>query len=154
MKKYIIAIIIIFVVAVFYFSKGGDTNNSPSNEIMHNQSRQSESCSACQGSRICNMCKGGGTYTSNGLTITDPNCNGTGVCPKCSGDASFSPGVQLNDNTKLDNNNVRPVKNICITCHGTGTCHLCHGTGTYRNYGQSSPCDKYCTICNGTGYTQ
>jgi hypothetical protein len=157
MKKYAIAIIIIFVAAVFYFSKSGDTTNSPGSGVIQNQSGQSESCSACNGTRICNMCNGSGTYTANGLTITDPNCNGSGVCPKCGGYASFSAGGQSDYNTESvdnDNYNIQPVRNICISCHGSGTCPLCHGTGTYRNYGQSSPCERYCTICGGTGYTQ
>ena len=39
----------------------------------------------------------------------------------------------------------------CPVCYGSGSCKLCHGTGTYRNYGQSVPCDRKCSACGGTG---
>ena len=40
---------------------------------------------------------------------------------------------------------------VCSVCHGTGTCQTCHGTGSFRMYGESTPCERYCTACGGTG---
>lgn len=44
----------------------------------------------------------------------------------------------------------RTVERDCPSCSG-GRCPVCDGTGTYRLYGESVPCDRYCSACDGQG---
>ena len=40
---------------------------------------------------------------------------------------------------------------VCPICNGSGSCKICKGTGTFRSNGYSSPCDRKCSACGGTG---
>lgn len=60
--------------------------------------------------------------------------------------------------TEAGQSNIRwewiEVEADCPACVG-GTCRECNGTGTYRLYGETIPCTRYCTICDGEGtYTR
>lgn len=110
-------------------TESGANNAAPENGTTGNGSAtnvsQKTKCSACDGTGICQECKGGTApckRCGGSLWETCGTCGGSGrqTCPGCGGSGGKS----------------------CSICHGKGVisddCILCHG-------------DKKCTVCGGTG---
>ena len=110
-------------------TESGANNAVPENGITGNGSAtnvsQKTKCSACDGTGICQECKGGTApckRCGGSLWETCGTCGGSGgnTCQQCGGSGGKS----------------------CSICHGKGVisddCILCHG-------------DKKCTVCGGTG---
>ena len=110
-------------------TESGANNAVPENGITGNGSAtnvsQKTKCSACDGTGICQECKGGTApckRCGGSLWETCGTCGGSGgnTCQQCGGSGGKS----------------------CSICHGKGVisddCILCHG-------------DKKCTVCGGSG---
>ena len=84
------------------------------------------------------------TYAS----FVDRNTGGTSGSSGDGGDADH-PGNSGGGST--GHWEWQKVKVDCPSCVG-GICPLCNGSGVYRMYGQSIPCERRCSVCDGLGY--
>ncbi|MFP4418731.1 MAG: hypothetical protein ACOC4C_01155 [Fibrobacterota bacterium] len=76
-------------------------------------SKNSGTCSYCQGSRKCNFCNGTGVRKTSTTNIPDQNIKGVSYeeeCPYCKGSSE------------------------CRYCDGVGECWACQGTGQIQSW--------------------
>ena len=113
---------------------------------------QKTKCSACDGTGICQECKGGTApckRCGGSLWETCGTCGGSGrqTCPGCGGS-----GVDATSGT-----NCRHCGgsggNTCQQCGGSGgkSCSICHGKGVISDDCILCHGDKKCTVCGGSG---
>ena len=109
-------------------------------------------CSACDGTGICQECKGGTApckRCGGSLWETCGTCGGSGrqTCPGCGGS-----GVDATSGTSCRHCG-GSGGNTCQQCGGSGgkSCSICHGKGVISDDCILCHGDKKCTVCGGTG---
>lgn len=170
MKK-IISIIVIAVVIVTLAGCGHNTQSSMSVETHHTKNQRSLTrCTFCNGSGLCNICKGSGTTGKNNTFCT--SCDGNGSCLWCGGYGNVTSEQQQN-NEKVAQNRFQELdsylkgddctrNSFCSYCGGSGRsrtyCTACSGTGINPVYSSTkdsvlhSFAEKSCPSCSGTGF--
>ena len=137
-------------------SESGENNAVPENGITGNGSvtnvSQKTKCSACDGTGICQECKGGTApckRCGGSLWETCGTCGGSGrqTCPGCGGS-----GVDATSGTSCRHCG-GSGGNTCQQCGGSGgkSCSICHGKGVVSDDCILCHGDKKCTVCGGTG---
>ena len=137
-------------------SESGANNAVPDNGITGNGSAtnvsQKTKCSACDGTGICQECKGGTApckRCGGSLWETCGTCGGSGrqTCPGCGGS-----GVDATSGTSCRHCG-SSGGNTCQQCGGSGgkSCSICHGKGVISDDCILCHGDKKCTVCGGTG---
>lgn len=137
-------------------TKSGANNAVPENGITGNGSAtnvsQKTKCSACDGTGICQECKGGTApckRCGGSLWETCGTCGGSGrqTCPGCGGS-----GVDATSGTSCRHCG-GSGGNTCQQCGGSGgkSCSICHGKGVISDDCILCHGDKKCTVCGGTG---
>lgn len=137
-------------------TKSGANNAVPENGITGNGSAtnvsQKTKCSACDGTGICQECKGGTApckRCGGSLWETCGTCGGSGrqTCPGCGGS-----GVDATGGTSCRHCG-GSGGNTCQQCGGSGgkSCSICHGKGVISDDCILCHGDKKCTVCGGTG---
>ena len=113
---------------------------------------QKTKCSACDGTGICQECKGGTApckRCGGSLWETCGTCGGSGrqTCPGCGGS-----GVDATSGTSCRHCG-GSGGNTCQQCGGSGgkSCSICHGKGVISDDCILCHGDKKCTVCGGTG---
>lgn len=137
-------------------TKSGANNAVPENGITGNGSAtnvsQKTKCSACDGTGICQECKGGTApckRCGGSLWETCGTCGGSGrqTCPGCGGS-----GVDATSGTSCRHCG-GSGGNTCQQCGGSGgkSCSICHGKGVISDDCILCHGDKKCTVCGGSG---
>lgn len=137
-------------------SESGANNAVPDNGITGNGSAtnvsQKTKCSACDGTGICQECKGGTApckRCGGSLWETCGTCGGSGrqTCPGCGGS-----GVDATSGTSCRHCG-GSGGNTCQQCGGSGgkSCSICHGKGVISDDCILCHGDKKCTVCGGSG---
>ena len=137
-------------------SESGENNAVPDNGITGNGSAtnvsQKTKCTACDGTGICQECKGGTApckRCGGSLWETCGTCGGSGrqTCPGCGGS-----GVDATSGTSCRHCG-GSGGNTCQQCGGSGgkSCSICHGKGVISDDCILCHGDKKCTVCGGTG---
>ena len=137
-------------------TESGANNAVPENGITGNGSAtnvsQKTKCSACDGTGICQECKGGTApckRCGGSLWETCGTCGGSGrqTCPGCGGS-----GVDATSGTSCRHCG-GSGGNTCQQCGGSGgkSCSICHGKGVISDDCILCHGDKKCTVCGGTG---
>lgn len=137
-------------------TESGANNAVPENGITGNGSAtnvsQKTKCSACDGTGICQECKGGTApckRCGGSLWETCGTCGGSGrqTCPGCGGS-----GVDATDGSTCRHCG-GSGGNTCQQCGGSGgkSCSICHGKGVISDDCILCHGDKKCTVCGGTG---
>ena len=113
---------------------------------------QKTKCSACDGTGICQECKGGTApckRCGGSLWETCGTCGGSGrqTCPGCGGS-----GVDATSGTSCRHCG-GSGGNTCQQCGGSGgkSCSICHGKGVISDDCILCHGDKKCTVCGGSG---
>ena len=113
---------------------------------------QKTKCNACDGTGICQECKGGTApckRCGGSLWETCGTCGGSGrqTCPGCGGS-----GVDATSGTSCRHCG-GSGGNTCQQCGGSGgkSCSICHGKGVISDDCILCHGDKKCTVCGGTG---
>ena len=125
--------------------------NDTGNESATNVSQKTK-CSACDGTGICQECKGGTApckRCGGSLWETCGTCGGSGrqTCPGCGGS-----GVDATSGTSCRHCG-GSGGNTCQQCGGSGgkSCSICHGKGVISDDCILCHGDKKCTVCGGSG---
>ena len=137
-------------------TESGANNAVPENGITGNGSAtnvsQKTKCSACDGTGICQECKGGTApckRCGGSLWETCGTCGGSGrqTCPGCGGS-----GVDATSGTSCRHCG-GSGGNTCQQCGGSGgkSCSICHGKGVISDDCILCHGDKKCTVCGGSG---
>ena len=137
-------------------AESGENNAVPENGITGNGSAtnvsQKTKCTACDGTGICQECKGGTApckRCGGSLWETCGTCGGSGrqTCPGCGGS-----GVDATSGTSCRHCG-GSGGNTCQQCGGSGgkSCSICHGKGVISDDCILCHGDKKCTVCGGTG---
>ena len=137
-------------------TESGENNAAPENGTTGNGSAtnvsQKTKCSACDGTGICQECKGGTApckRCGGSLWETCGTCGGSGrqTCPGCGGS-----GVDATSGTSCRHCG-GSGGNTCQQCGGSGgkSCSICHGKGVISDDCILCHGDKKCTVCGGTG---
>lgn len=137
-------------------TESGANNAVPENGTTGNGSAtnvsQKTKCSACDGTGICQECKGGTApckRCGGSLWETCGTCGGSGrqTCPGCGGS-----GVDATSGTSCRHCG-GSGGNTCQQCGGSGgkSCSICHGKGVISDDCILCHGDKKCTVCGGTG---
>lgn len=137
-------------------TESGANNAVPENGITGSGSAtnvsQKTKCSACDGTGICQECKGGTApckRCGGSLWETCGTCGGSGrqTCPGCGGS-----GVDATSGTSCRHCG-GSGGNTCQQCGGSGgkSCSICHGKGVISDDCILCHGDKKCTVCGGTG---
>ena len=137
-------------------TESGANNAVPENGITGNGSAtnvsQKTKCSACDGTGICQECKGGTApckRCGGSLWETCGTCGGSGrqTCPGCGGS-----GVDATSGTSCRHCG-GSGGNTCQQCGGNGgkSCSICHGKGVISDDCILCHGDKKCTVCGGSG---
>lgn len=137
-------------------AESGANNAVPENGTTGNGSAtnvsQKTKCSACDGTGICQECKGGTApckRCGGSLWETCGTCGGSGrqTCPGCGGS-----GVDATSGTSCRHCG-GSGGNTCQQCGGSGgkSCSICHGKGVISDDCILCHGDKKCTVCGGTG---
>lgn len=137
-------------------TESGANNAAPENGTTGNGSAtnvsQKTKCSACDGTGICQECKGGTApckRCGGSLWETCGTCGGSGrqTCPGCGGS-----GVDATSGTSCRHCG-GSGGNTCQQCGGSGgkSCSICHGKGVISDDCILCHGDKKCTVCGGTG---
>ena len=137
-------------------AESGANNAVPDNGITGNGSAtnvsQKTKCSACDGTGICQECKGGTApckRCGGSLWETCGTCGGSGrqTCPGCGGS-----GVDATSGTSCRHCG-GSGGNTCQQCGGSGgkSCSICHGKGVISDDCILCHGDKKCTVCGGSG---
>lgn len=126
-------------------------NGTTGNGLATNVSQKTK-CSACDGTGICQECKGGTApckRCGGSLWETCGTCGGSGrqTCPGCGGS-----GVDATSGTSCRHCG-GSGGNTCQQCGGSGgkSCSICHGKGVISDDCILCHGDKKCTVCGGTG---
>ena len=113
---------------------------------------QKTKCNACDGTGICQECKGGTApckRCGGSLWETCGTCGGSGrqTCPGCGGS-----GVDATSGTSCRHCG-GSGGNTCQQCGGSGgkSCSICHGKGVISDDCILCHGDKKCTVCGGSG---
>ena len=137
-------------------TESGENNAAPENGTTGNGSAtnvsQKTKCSACDGTGICQECKGGTApckRCGGSLWETCGTCGGSGrqTCPGCGGS-----GVDATSGTSCRHCG-GSGGNTCQQCGGSGgkSCSICHGKGVISDDCILCHGDKKCTVCGGSG---
>ena len=137
-------------------TESGANNAVPENGITGNGSAtnvsQKTKCNACDGTGICQECKGGTApckRCGGSLWETCGTCGGSGrqTCPGCGGS-----GVDATSGTSCRHCG-GSGGNTCQQCGGSGgkSCSICHGKGVISDDCILCHGDKKCTVCGGSG---
>lgn len=137
-------------------TESGANNAAPENGTTGNGSAtnvsQKTKCSACDGTGICQECKGGTApckRCGGSLWETCGTCGGSGrqTCPGCGGS-----GVDATSGTSCRHCG-GSGGNTCQQCGGSGgkSCSICHGKGVISDDCILCHGDKKCTVCGGSG---
>lgn len=137
-------------------AKSGENNAVPENGITGNGSAtnvsQKTKCTACDGTGICQECKGGTApckRCGGSLWEICGTCGGSGrqTCPGCGGS-----GVDATSGTSCRHCG-GSGGNTCQQCGGSGgkSCSICHGKGVISDDCILCHGDKKCTVCGGSG---
>ena len=137
-------------------TESGANNAVPENGITGNGSAtnvsQKTKCSACDGTGICQECKGGTApckRCGGSLWETCGTCGGSGrqTCPGCGGS-----GVDATSGTSCRHCG-GSGGNTCQQCGGSGgkSCSICHGKGVITDDCILCHGAKKCTVCGGSG---
>ena len=137
-------------------TESGESNAVPENGATGNGSAtnvsQKTKCSACDGTGICQECKGGTApckRCGGSLWETCGTCGGSGrqTCPGCGGS-----GVDATSGTSCRHCG-GSGGNTCQQCGGSGgkSCSICHGKGVISDDCILCHGDKKCTVCGGSG---
>ena len=137
-------------------AESGANNTVPENGTTGNGSAtnvsQKTKCTACDGTGICQECKGGTApckRCGGSLWETCGTCGGSGrqTCPGCGGS-----GVDATSGTSCRHCG-GSGGNTCQQCGGSGgkSCSICHGKGVISDDCILCHGDKKCTVCGGTG---
>lgn len=137
-------------------TESGGNNAVPENGATGNGSAtnvsQKTKCSACDGTGICQECKGGTApckRCGGSLWETCGTCGGSGrqTCPGCGGS-----GVDATSGTSCRHCG-GSGGNTCQQCGGSGgkSCSICHGKGVISDDCILCHGDKKCTVCGGSG---
>ncbi len=137
-------------------AESGANNAAPGNGTTGNGSAtnvsQKTKCSACDGTGICQECKGGTApckRCGGSLWETCGTCGGSGrqTCPGCGGS-----GVDATSGTSCRHCG-GSGGNTCQQCGGSGgkSCSICHGKGVISDDCILCHGDKKCTVCGGSG---
>ena len=137
-------------------AESGANNATPENGTTGNGSAtnvsQKTKCSACDGTGICQECKGGTApckRCGGSLWETCGTCGGSGrqTCPGCGGS-----GVDATSGTSCRHCG-GSGGNTCQQCGGSGgkSCSICHGKGVISDDCILCHGDKKCTVCGGSG---
>lgn len=137
-------------------TESGENNAVPENGATGNGSAtnvsQKTKCSACDGTGICQECKGGTApckRCGGSLWETCGTCGGSGrqTCPGCGGS-----GVDATSGTSCRHCG-GSGGNTCQQCGGSGgkSCSICHGKGVISDDCILCHGDKKCTVCGGSG---
>ena len=125
----------------------GNTGNGSATNVS-----QKTKCNACDGTGICQECKGGTApckRCGGSLWETCGTCGGSGrqTCPGCGGS-----GVDATSGTSCRHCG-GSGGNTCQQCGGSGgkSCSICHGKGVISDDCILCHGDKKCTVCGGTG---
>lgn len=128
-------------------SENGTTGNGSATNVS-----QKTKCSACDGTGICQECKGGTApckRCGGSLWETCGTCGGSGrqTCPGCGGS-----GVDATSGTSCRHCG-GSGGNTCQQCGGSGgkSCSICHGKGVISDDCILCHGDKKCTVCGGSG---
>ena len=113
---------------------------------------QKTKCNACDGTGICQECKGGTApckRCGGSLWETCGTCGGSGrqTCPGCGGS-----GVDATSGTSCRHCG-GSGGNTCQQCGGSGgkSCSICHGKGVISDDCILCHGEKKCTVCGGSG---
>ena len=136
-------------------TESGANNAVPENDADNGSATnvsQKTKCSACDGTGICQECKGGTApckRCGGSLWETCGTCGGSGrqTCPGCGGS-----GVDATSGTSCRHCG-GSGGNTCQQCGGSGgkSCSICHGKGVISDDCILCHGDKKCTVCGGTG---
>ena len=137
-------------------AESGANNAAPENGTTGNGSAtnvsQKTKCSACDGTGICQECKGGTApckRCGGSLWETCGTCGGSGrqTCPGCGGS-----GVDATSGTSCRHCG-GSGGNTCQQCGGSGgkSCSICHGKGVISDDCILCHGEKKCTVCGGSG---
>lgn len=128
-----------------------DKTDNTGNGLATNVSQETK-CSACDGTGICQECKGGTApckRCGGSLWETCGTCGGSGrqTCPGCGGS-----GVDATSGTSCRHCG-GSGGNTCQQCGGSGgkSCSICHGKGVISDDCILCHGDKKCTVCGGSG---
>lgn len=134
-------------------AESGANNAAPENGTTGSGSAtnvsQKTKCSACDGTGICQECKGGTAPCKRCGGSLWETCGGSGrqTCPGCGGS-----GVDATSGTSCRHCGVSGG-NTCQQCGGSGgkSCSICHGKGVISDDCILCHGDKKCTVCGGSG---
>ena len=136
-------------------TESGANNAVPENDAGNGSATnvsQKTKCSACDGTGICQECKGGTApckRCGGSLWETCGTCGGSGrqTCPGCGGS-----GVDATSGTSCRHCG-GSGGNTCQQCGGSGgkSCSICHGKGVISDDCILCHGDKKCTVCGGSG---
>lgn len=136
-------------------TESGANNAVPENDTGNGSATnvsQKTKCSACDGTGICQECKGGTApckRCGGSLWETCGTCGGSGrqTCPGCGGS-----GVDATSGTSCRHCG-GSGGNTCQQCGGSGgkSCSICHGKGVISDDCILCHGDKKCTVCGGSG---
>ena len=136
-------------------TESGANNAVPENDADNGSATnvsQKTKCSACDGTGICQECKGGTApckRCGGSLWETCGTCGGSGrqTCPGCGGS-----GVDATSGTSCRHCG-GSGGNTCQQCGGSGgkSCSICHGKGVISDDCILCHGDKKCTVCGGSG---
>lgn len=132
MKRYLLLMIVVYIVAVC----GSGCSSAAPSPAEHAESRFVE-CSLCDGNGVCYHCDGEGFRGGRRCSV----CDGSGSCNACGGQGDLEV---LETNGK--------DYTVCTSCHGSGICSFCDGVGkTAVHFPTLGLCESECSYCQGNG---